>query len=86
MGLLLNCLLENEAHQIEKDFHEGDYGEHHSWNVTANKILRAGFRCPSLFSDVYKETTKCHQCQIFDGKRKVVPLCLNSISVEAPFQ
>ena len=39
-----------------------------------------------MFSDVYKEATTCHQCQIFDGKRKLVPLPLNPISVEAPFQ
>ena len=35
---------------------------------------------------MYKETTKCDQCHIFYGKRKVVSLPLNSISVEAPFQ
>ena len=28
----------------------------------------------------------CHQCQIFDGKRKVLPLPLNPITIEAPFQ
>ena len=39
-----------------------------------------------MFSDVYKETTTRHQCHIFDGKRKVVPLPLNQIYVEAPFQ
>ena len=39
-----------------------------------------------MFSYVYKETTTCHQFQIFDGKRKVVPLHLNPILVEEPFQ
>ena len=29
-GLLLNCLSENEAPQIEKYFHEGNCGGHHS--------------------------------------------------------
>ena len=42
-GVLLNCLLENEAQQIAKDFHEGDCGGHHSQKVTANKILRVRF-------------------------------------------
>ena len=51
-----------------------------------NKILRVGFYWPSLFSDVYKKITKCHQFQIFYGKRKLVPLPLNPISIEAPFQ
>ena len=48
--------------------------------------MRVGFYWPSLFSDVYKETTKCHQCHIFEGKRKVVSVPLNPISLEAPFQ
>ena len=84
-GILLNYLLENEAQHIAKEFHEGDCGGHHSWKVTANKILRARFYWPSLFSYVYKETTKCHQCHIFEGKRKVVSIPLNPISMEAPF-
>ena len=41
--VLLNCLLENEAKHTMKEFHKGDYGGNHSWKVTANKILRAGF-------------------------------------------
>ena len=48
--------------------------------------MRVGFYWPSLFSNVYKEITKCHQCQIFYGKRKLVPLPLNPIYIEAPFQ
>ena len=39
-----------------------------------------------MFFDIYKEITTCHQCQIFYGNRKLVPLPLNPISVEAPFQ
>ena len=71
---------------MAKEFHEGDCGGHHSWKVTVNKILRAGFYWPMLFLDVYKQMTKCHQCQVFEGKRKVVSLPLNLISMEAPFQ
>ena len=85
-GILLNCLLENEAQRITKEFHEGDCGGNHSCKVTANKIMRVGFYWPSLFSDVCKEMTKCHQCQIFEGKIKVVLLPLNPIFAEAPFQ
>ena len=71
-GILLNCLLENEAQCMAKEFHEGDCGGHHSWKFTMKKILRVGFYWPTLFLDVYKEMTKCHQCHIFEGKRKVV--------------
>ena len=42
-GVLLNFLLENEAQQNMKEFHKGDCGGHHSWKVSANKILRASF-------------------------------------------
>ena len=85
-GVFLNFLLENEAQQTMKEFHQGDCGWHHSWKVTSNKILRAVFYWPSMFSDIYKEITTCHQCQIFYGKRNMVPLPVNPISIEAPFQ
>ena len=29
-GVLLNCLLEDEAQQIKREFHRGDCGGHHS--------------------------------------------------------
>jgi hypothetical protein len=59
---------------------------HHYWKTIVHKILRAGFYWPSIFSDVYKEVSSCHECQIFDGKRKLQPLPLKPISVEAPFR
>jgi hypothetical protein len=68
-----------------KEFHKGDCGGHHYWKTTAHKILRVGFYWPSIFLDVYKEVSSCHECQIFDGKRKLQPLPLKPISVEAPF-
>jgi len=67
-GILLNCLVEEEAKKVVEDFHRGDYGGHSFWKTTANKILRAGFYWPSLFSDVYKAVKNCHECQIFQGK------------------
>ena len=53
---------------------------------TANKILRAGLYWPPLFADVHKKVICFHKCQIFEGKRKLLPLPLKPISVEAPFQ
>ena len=69
-GVLLNFLLENEAQHTIKELHKGYCGGHHSWKVTTNKILRAGYYWPTLFSDVYKETSICHQCQIFMVKKR----------------
>ena len=39
-----------------------------------------------IFSDTHKKVVACHKCQIFEGKRKLVPFPLNPIQVEAPFQ
>lgn len=50
------------------------------------KILRSGHYWPTLFPDTQNLVMSCHKCQIFDGKRKLLPLPLHPISVEAPFQ
>eukprot|EP00253_Pinus_taeda_P026154 PITA_26154 len=36
--------------------------------------------------DVNKFSISCHKCQIFEGKRKLLPLPLKPISTEKPFQ
>jgi len=56
---------------VLEDFHKGDCGGHLFWKTTANKILRAGYYWPSLFSDVFKAVKNCHECQIFEGKQKL---------------
>eukprot|EP00253_Pinus_taeda_P016414 PITA_16414 len=53
-GVLLNCLVEEEAKQVMGDFHKGDCGSHLFWKTMENKILRAGYYWPTLFVDVYK--------------------------------
>ena len=83
---MLNCLLEVEAEKVIEEFHKGDCGGHHYWKATTNKILRAGYYWPTMFKDIYKRIVACHECQIFEGRRKLVPLPLVPIYVEAPFQ
>jgi hypothetical protein len=61
-GILLNCLLKDEADKVLQDFHAGDYGGHLSWKTIANKILRDGFYWPALFVDVHHRVTSCHKC------------------------
>eukprot|EP00253_Pinus_taeda_P021597 PITA_21597 len=85
-GMLLTCLVEEKVKRVVEDFHRGDYGGHLFWKTTANKILNAGYYCPSLFSDVYKAVKNCHECQIFEGKQKLQPLPLKPIEISAPFQ
>lgn len=85
-GILLNCLIKDETNKVFKEFHAGDCGGHLYWKSTADKILRAGFYWPTLFADVKKFVTAYHKCQIFEGKRKLLPLPLRPISTERPFQ
>eukprot|EP00253_Pinus_taeda_P016796 PITA_16796 len=85
-GILLNCLTSDETDKVLKEFHAGDCGGHLYWKSTADKILRAGFYWPSLFADVKKFVMSCHKCQIFEGKKKLLPLPLKPISTEKPFQ
>lgn len=85
VGILLKRLLKDDADRVMQEFHEGDCGGHLYRKSTANKIFRAGFYWPTLFLDIHKMVTSCHKCQIFEGKIKLLPLPLKSISVESPF-
>jgi hypothetical protein len=85
-GILLHCLIESETDSIMQEFHAGDCGGHLYWKSTVDKILRAGYYWPTMFSDVKKFTTSCHKCQLFEGKRQLLPLPLRPISTERPFQ
>jgi hypothetical protein len=51
-----------------------------------NKILTEGFYWPTIFANVYKGVTTCHECRIFEVKKKFFPLPLKPISMEEPFQ
>ena len=83
---MLSGLLKEEADKALQEFHAGDSGGHFYWKSTADKILRAGFYWPTLFANVKKFVTSYHKCQIFEGKRKLLPLPLKPISTEKPFQ
>eukprot|EP00253_Pinus_taeda_P011266 PITA_11266 len=63
-----------------------DCGGHLYWKSTVDKILRAGYYWPTIFSDIKKFSTSCHKCQVFEGKRKLLPLPLRPIATEIPFQ
>ena len=85
-GVLLNCLNENQTDNVIKDFYAGDCGGHLYWKSIVDRILRAGYYWPTLFSDIKRFATSCHKCQIFEGKRKLMPLPLRPITTERPFQ
>ena len=85
-GILLNFPIQDETDKVLKEFHAADRRGYLYWKSTADKILRAGFYWPSLFADVKKFVVSCHKCQIFERKRKLLPLPLKPISTERPFQ
>lgn len=85
-GILLNCLTLDETDNVMKEFNARDCGGHLYWKSTTDKILRVGYYWPTLFADVKKFVVSCHKCQIFEGKRKLLPLPLKPISTEKPFQ
>lgn len=68
------------------EFDKGDCGGHLFSKTMANKVLRAGYYWPTLFLDVYKTVMSYHECQVFQWKRKLLPLPLKPIEVNAPFQ
>lgn len=84
-GVLLNCLTEDESKEVINDFHKEDCGGHLYWNTTSNKVLRVGYYWPTLFVDIYNVVMSCHECQVFQGKRKI-HLPLQPLSIHAPFQ
>jgi hypothetical protein len=84
-GILLNCLLEEDTKRAIKEFHKGDCGGHHYQKTIAQKILREGLYWPGIVLDVYKEISSCHECQIFDGEKKMQSLTLKPISVKGLF-
>jgi len=69
-GILLNCLLEDEKDKMMEEFHEGDCEGHCFLKNTKNKISRASFYLPTLFSDVHKRVSTYHQCHIFERKKE----------------
>lgn len=83
-GLLLNYVTKDEAKKLTEEFHSGSCGGHLYWKSIVNKILREGFYWPIVFADVSKAVSACHQCHIFEGRRKLWPL--KPVDVEAPFQ
>jgi hypothetical protein len=80
-GILLNCLLKDEADKVLQEFHAGECGGHLNWKVTANKILRAGFYWPTLFADVHQKVTACHQCHCLGVKGNSFLFLLNQFQL-----
>ena len=85
-GMLLNCVDEQEEKRLIEEFHARECEGLHYQKSIVNKIMRAGFYWSTIFSNTHKKVVSCQKCQIFEGRRKLLPLPLKPIQVEAPFQ
>jgi hypothetical protein len=61
-------------------------GGHHAWRETTYKILRAGYYCPKLFTNVNAKVRSYNSCQLFSGKKTITTLPLISVIEKSPFQ
>jgi hypothetical protein len=53
--------------------------------ATAQKILRAGYFCPSLFKDCITIVQKCHAFQMYNNKIRSHPTPLHPVVSVGPF-
>jgi hypothetical protein len=67
VGVLLIWFDPGEVKQTVIDFHDSLCGGHHFWRITTYKILRSGYYCPSLFTDVYAHIRACDKYKKFSG-------------------
>jgi hypothetical protein len=86
LGVLLISLDPQEVQRSMSDFHESLCGGNQFWRTTTYKILRAGYFCPSLFTDVFSKIRTCVKCQKFSRKQRLKSFPLKTIAVSRDFQ
>jgi hypothetical protein len=79
------CLTFDEAKRALNDCHLGACGGHMSGYATAQKILRAGYFWPSLFTGCITIVQKCHVCQNYNQKIQLHPAPLHPVVSVGPF-
>jgi hypothetical protein len=86
LGVILRCLDPQEVQKIMFDFHDRLCGGHHFWRTTTYKILRDGYFCPSLFTDVCENIRACVKFQKFSRKKQLKSFPLKPVVASRPFQ
>jgi len=76
-SILLRCLEKAEAEIFLQELHDGPAGGHYAGDVTAHKILRAGYYWPKLFKDSHSYMRRCQVCQTTAGRQKKPSLPLH---------
>ncbi|MCO5551435.1 hypothetical protein L7F22_004938 [Adiantum nelumboides] len=74
-----------EIPPILKSLHEQACGGHFAHDLTARKILHAGYVWPTLHLDVQHWCRTCHQCQI-NGDRRLIHGPRHPVVANGPFE
>jgi hypothetical protein len=85
-GVFLRFLEKEESKKVLVELHSSDVGGHFGGDMTAHKVLRAGYYYPTLFKYSHTLAHKCIICQKAAGRVKKVAFPLQSVTVDTPFQ
>nr|QBG82596.1 putative uncharacterized protein [Papaver somniferum] len=85
LGPLLRCLSRKEGHQILKDIHYGDAGNHSGMRSLADKPKIQGYYWPTMIQDAARMSRRCEECQRFAKKIHAPATTLNSVGSPWPF-
>lgn len=82
---LLKCLPDKDASYVLREIHHGVCGNHSGAMALANKVIRAGYYCPTMIRDAAELVRACDACQRFTRKSNSPPEYLHSITSPWPF-
>jgi hypothetical protein len=57
--VFLRCLEKEESIRVLVELHFGDVDGHFGGDTIAQKVLRVGYYCPTLFKDAHTLSRKC---------------------------
>jgi hypothetical protein len=85
-GVLRRCIMNSEVPLILQGCHSDPAGGHFAGNVTARKVLQAGYWWPTLFNDCVTYTRQCDVCQRVGKPTSTSAMPLHPILALAPFE
>jgi hypothetical protein len=68
------------------ELHVGDASGHFGGDTTAQKVVRDGYYCPTMFKYAHALSRKCVVCQNDARQVKNVSFPLQPVTVDTPFQ
>ena len=74
-----------ETQQVLTELHDGPAGGHLAANLTATKVLQAGYWWPTLHKDAWNHCRACDRCQKSDSLAKAGKAALQPLQPIAPF-